>query len=456
VRILIPITGSQGDVQPFIALGVRLREAGHCVRLATHADFAPAVRRRGLEFWAIEDGSRVLHETPDGEKMLRAGGNPFTFMRQFARLREPLMHDMLARCWQGCEGADLVVATSTALMLGQAVAEKAGIPLILASIVPVAFSRSLPHCLFPVVPNWLWARGLYNALTHVVGAEYFWQQVRTAVNRARREVLGLAPFPFLGPPPRLFRELPTLYAYSPAVVAKPADWGGNHHVTGFWFLGSDPGWRPPPGLVDFLEAGPAPVCIGFGSMHHRNAGAVTDLATAALARAGRRGVLLTGWGGLAAPRSTQHVYVTDSAPHDWLFPRAAAVVHHGGAGTTGAALQAGVPSVVVPFMADQPFWGSRVHELGVGPEPIPRRKLTAERLGDALGLVLSDTRMAGRAAALAKRIRDEDGPARAVAVIERHAANTHGGCHDQSPVRALAWQTPGRGLLSSPRAALPG
>jgi UDP:flavonoid glycosyltransferase YjiC (YdhE family) len=419
MRIVIPTTGSRGDVQPYVALGVGLRRAGHDVRLATHADFEPLARRHGLDFFAIEADARALQATAAGRKMVASGDDPFTYIRQYVRLRQPLMHGLMHNCHQACQDADLVVVCTTGFFLAYAAAEKLRLPTFAASYLPMSATRFLPNCLAPEAPAWLPWSGLYNLLSHFVIGEFFWQTLRESVNRARREVLGLPPLPFLGPPPRLLRERPAVYGCSRAVVPRPPDWTEQQQVTGYWFL-DEPDARLPEKVTAFLEAGPPPVYVGFGSMHNHDPEAVTDLVTRALERCGRRGILHAGWDGLGRRHSSEHLFVEEPLAHELLLPHVAAVVHHGGAGTTAAALRAGVPSVVVPYMADQPFWASRVFRLGAGPRPIPRKRLSVGRLAEAVEQAVSDPDMRRRAAVLGRQIRAEDGVAEAVAVIERH------------------------------------
>lgn len=421
MRIVIPTTGSRGDVQPYLALGVGLRAAGHAVRMATHADFANFVRERGLDFYPITGSSRQMHALGAGSDMIHSGGKTLPFLRHFARMREPLLSELMAHCDQACADADLILAAPTAFGVAYSVAEKRRLPLVPSYYIPMTPTRALPSCLGPEPPAWLPGRGLFNLLSHFFVGGYLWNLLRPASNRARAEVLGLPPLPPWGPPLRFFRDFPTLHGYSPLVVPRPADVGVHHVVTGYWFLNTAPGWQPPPKLLDFLASGAPPICIGFGSMHSRDAAQITELVVRALTHCRQRGILLTGWGGLSAALRSDDMFVTETLPHDWLFPRSAAVVHHGGAGTTAAALRAGVPNIVVPFMADQPFWGRRVQRLGVGPAPIPFAELTVQRLADAMQQAIENADIRRSAAWLGARLREEDGIGRAVAVLHEYA-----------------------------------
>jgi UDP:flavonoid glycosyltransferase YjiC (YdhE family) len=417
LRIVIPVSGSRGDVQPYVALGKGLRAAGHEVRVATHRDFAPLVREHGLEFFAVADDSRGLHSGEVARRMNGAGRNPFAYVRELVRLREPIMYDLVARCSAACRDGDFVVLTPTTLLVGLSAAEKWGLPHCITSFLPTAPSRHLANCLFPELPRWVPGRRLYNYLSHLLSGGALWASLRPLINGARRDLLGLPPFPALGPPVAFFEQTPTLAGYSAHVLPRPPDWGANVHVTGYWFLDSPPEWQPLAGLVEFVESGPPPFCIGFGSMSDGDAGQATEVVCRALAASGQRAVLLTGWGALAPAVPSDRVFVAESVPHDWLFPRSAGVVHHGGAGTTGAALRAGVPALAVPFAGDQFLWGRRVFALGVGPRPVPRWKLSAASLADALRTMAGDPEMRQRAAQLGETIRAEDGVGRAVRLI---------------------------------------
>ena len=215
--------------------------------------------------------------------------------------------------------------------------------------------------------------------------------------------------------------MPVLYGFSPAILPKPRDWPENVHICGHWALDEGLGWQPPRELLEFLQAGAPPVYVGFGSMVSRNPGETTMLVREALKLCGARAVVARGWDRQGGQAGTDgQVFEIEQAPHDWLFPKMAAVVHHGGIGTTTAALKAGVPNIIVPFNYDQPFWGNIVYRQGVGPKPIPRQKLTAATLAKAIEESLTDGAMREKAAEMGRQIRMEDGVGNAVRWIDEY------------------------------------
>lgn len=421
MNVTIIAVGSYGDVQPYVALGLGLRDAGHQVRIATHGMFQSQIRGRGLEFSALAGDFRALLASQQGGAFLHRSGNAVQFSRHLVRLLAPLMRHLARDCWSASHDAEALMVNPLGLLAGFHVAEKQRVPLIRAYYVPVSPSRA------PLGEPRRHGRPAgvsLHLLAHLLVRQVFWLLVRPLANGVRRDALDLPPLGLRQPFGRLDAERQLLlYGFSPTLVPRPPDWGPWVHVTGYWFLDRPADWQPPQGLVDFLEAGPPPVYVGFGSMVDRDARATTRVVLEALRQAGRRGVLQAAWGGLSPADLPGNVYAADVVPYDWLFPRVAAVVHHGGSGTTHCGLRAGVPSIVVPFFADQPFWASRVHALGVGPPPIPRRELSPERLAQALRVAEEDAVMRRRAADVGRCVQSENGVARAVEAFNRHVAD---------------------------------
>jgi UDP:flavonoid glycosyltransferase YjiC (YdhE family) len=403
---------SRGGIQPYLALGVGLSSAGHEVRVIAPSDFASMIAERGLSHAPI---------TGDVEAAVRASGGTdklggVSGMRYAAQQMEGRVLGWTRETLEGCEGVDMVTGGIGGMVLGLSVAEKLGVPFIETQLQPLgAPSDTYPGVLFPGTPRWLgrWGRRMSHRLSELG----VWMPFEGAMKKARAQVLGLTGRA------RAADGQPVLYGFSRHVVDVPSSPDRERHVTGYWTLPAAPSWRPPVALERFLERSGPVVSLGFGSMASEDPAAVTALVLGAIRKAGVRAVLLSGWGGLTALTEADDVFCADALPHDWLFPRVRAVVHHGGAGTTGAGLRAGVPSIVVPFGVDQPFWGSRVERLGAGPKPIPRAKLTEQRLADALARTVTDEAMRARAAELGETLRGEDGVASAVAIFDRMASS---------------------------------
>jgi UDP:flavonoid glycosyltransferase YjiC (YdhE family) len=416
MKIAIMASGSRGDVQPYVALSKGLQNAGHDVRLVTAENFKGLAQSAGVPIRTTRGDVQAVAESPEMRALIEKGDFIGMTQLQAKALKAaavPLAEDALA----AAQGIDLILTGLGGLFNGIAIAEKLNIPLMQAYLVPMTPTRDFPSVLLP-------AAGLplpppLARASHYLTQQAIWQGVRAADKIAREQVLGMPPAPFFGPlgNPRL-RQMSVLYGFSPSVIARPSDWGSRIHVTGYWFLDEARDWTPPSALLEFLERGPAPVYIGFGSMGSRKPEETTDIVLKALTQTKQRAVLSSGWGGLRANTLPEHVFMLGSIPHAWLFPRMAAVVHHGGAGTTAAGLRASVPSIIVPFFGDQPFWGQRVAALGVGPQPIPRKNLTAEALAHAIQIAVSDAQMQRKAAELGEKIRAEDGIGAAVKQIE--------------------------------------
>jgi UDP:flavonoid glycosyltransferase YjiC (YdhE family) len=418
MRVTILAVGSRGDVQPYVALGKGLQQAGYRVRIGMPENFKSLAAEHRLDFVAISPSSQQIMAGPFGKATITSGENNFAFVMNLAKMLGEHAQESLQIALQACSDADVIVFNHFAWM-GFHIAEKLDIPAVAAWIYPLNRTRDFP----PLgTPPWLQLGRPFNRQSYVF-YEQLIQYAFSGIFSKWRRTLELPPLPRGGIFSHFYqRKIPVLYAYSPNVVPVPNDWPERYVVTGYWFLDRPSEWQPSADLSNFLADGPPPVYIGFGSMSGDHPQELTDMAIDILKQTGQRGILARGWGGLDVSTAnhllTADIFVVDEAPHDWLFPQTAAVVHHGGAGTTSAGLRAGVPSILVPFSGDQPFWGQRVTALGVGPAAIPYKKLSARRLSSAINTAIRDEALQRRAAALGQQIRSEDGIASAVAAFE--------------------------------------
>lgn len=415
MKIAIIAMGSRGDVQPYIALGKGLKISGYDVRLITHENFNQLVTSHGLEFYPVRGNVQSFLEDPENRKLLESGD----FLAINARAAEATKSAAVS--WAedslvACQEIDLLISGVGGLFLSIAIAEKLNLPLLQAYIFPFTPTKTFPAIVFPPSVDKL--GGMFNWLSHQLFRYIMWLGARAGDRLARQQVLALPKTSFL----KAYRSLnskgyPILYGFSPSVIDEPSDWS-NSHITGYWFLDEEPTWEPPAALLDFLNNGPPPIFVGFGSMVSRNPEETANLVLQAIQLTGQRAILQSGWSGLSQRNLPSTVMMVDSVPHSWLFPRVLAVIHHGGAGTTSAGLRAGVPSIVIPFFGDQPFWGRRLAKLGVAPDPIPRKRLTAERLAAAINEVLSNRKMRECAVNLGIKIRAENGVDTALKIID--------------------------------------
>jgi UDP:flavonoid glycosyltransferase YjiC (YdhE family) len=418
-------SGSRGDLQAFVALGKGLAAAGHEVTVATHAPFESIVRDHGLAFHRLSGDSEQFFRGIAGVALREKWRNPRTLLSFCERFLGPFIDRFLNEALEVCREADAVLYWPF-LRIGPSIAEALRIPCFGVSHYPLPYQRTgaFANSFFSPLRRmeqfpWPLAQ-IYNRFTYAVVEPFFWRIFRENVNRWRREALGLKPLTGREEGRRV-RALPHLLGYSANVLPAPKNWPRQTHVTGYWTLMDREAPVPPPGLEEFLADGPTPVCIGFGSMVGRRPEELTQLSVDALDRAGTRGVLLTGWGGLTTTTLPPSVFQVESVAHEWLYPRVAAVVHHGGSGTTAAAVRAGVPSIITPFGFDQSLWGRRIAELGIGTEPIPQQELTVERLADAIRIATRTESMRSRAAALAIKVRRENGVGRAIELFNQYA-----------------------------------
>ncbi|MES0837429.1 glycosyltransferase [Nocardiopsis tropica] len=421
MHALLLTHGTRGDVQPFLALARALADAGHTATVAGPRSYAALAADHAVAYHPVDDGPNTLMDDPamkgvmeTGLRGLRGAAHTVSLLREITPLMRRVYADMAATVDLG---ADVVVHIPG--MPGAHIAERLAVP-----AVPVALQPSwVPTRAFPA-PGVPWperAPGALNPLTYRLAALALRGQ-RGVAEDLRRE-LGLASRPGRNDP--LLRPdgapATVLHAFSRHLLPAGAHYPPQVRTTGFWFAPPDTAWEPPAELEAFLVAGEPPVFVGFSSLPTLDPAATGRVVTAAVRRAGVRAIVAAGRGGIDAAEAEGDVLLIDRAPHERLFPRCSAVVHHAGAGTTGAAAAAGRPQVVCPFWGDQPFWAARVHDAGVAPVPLGGRRLTEDGLAAALTEALTGPGTAARAAELGERVRAEGGAREAVRVLEEVA-----------------------------------
>jgi len=410
-RIALVTIGTQGDVQPYLALAVALQERGYSVVLGASEEFKDMVEGYGVEFHTLGASIQSFlqqsrFENAMSQSMLINGPS-------LLRQGQQIVDTAARHAWNMCQGADLLILNMNT-SFGIDIAEALHIPAVMVALQPLNSTSEFPLCIYYGADF----GPAFNKLTYTAMTvqQIYYNLPR---NKLRRELMGLESRKKGG----FFRNtdgtpLTTLYAYSEHISPRPRDWPKSAIVTGYWQLKDRSDWQPSEAFRKFLSEGDAPVYIGFGSMPfgaERN----TQILKEAVKLWGGRAVVARGWGGINPHDLPDTIFAIEKAPHDKLFKYVSAVVHHGGAGTTSAGLHLGRPTFVVPQTVDQPYWGRRVYELGTGPKPVRLRKLTPEILAGALADLTTNEAYRRNAAAIAEKLQAEDGTGKAIKVIER-------------------------------------
>lgn len=415
-RIALVTIGTQGDVQPYLALGSSMKAQGYSVVLGASEEFKEMTEKLGLEFVSLGPSIQSFLQ---GSSFQNAMNKSLLINAPSLLRRGQQIIDTAARAaWVMCQDADAIIVNMNT-SFGIDIAEALGVPAIMTALQPLSSTREFPLSMYYVADD---LGPALNKLSYTAATvqQGYWNLPR---NKLRRELMGLDARARGG----VFTNtdgspLTTLYAYSATVSPRPHDWPKTAIVTGYWNLQDASGWEPSPAFQRFLSAGEAPVYIGFGSMPF-GADRNTRILREAVETWGGRAVVARGWGGIDPADLPDSIFPIEKAPHDKLFKYVSAVVHHGGAGTTSAGLHLGRPTFVVPQAIDQPYWGQRVYELGCGPKPVHLRRLTSGILARALADVSTNADYKRNAAEVAEMLKVEDGNGNAIKEIERTMAN---------------------------------
>ncbi len=422
MKLSILLLGTRGDIQPYVALALGLQARGHTVKVAAPLNFRPLVEAHALEYSPVHVDFRHLLESTDTNDLLGTGRNVIRFLAQLRTVAEPILQQIYDDLWAAAQGSDALILTAMTYP-AYFMAQDLGIPAFGSFLQPLIKTTAFPSPLFSTTHTF---GRTVNRWSHQAVYQLFWHLSRASIQRWRARH-GVLPVPSKSPFPAILNgDNPVVCGFSEALVQKPADWHHNIYSTGYWFLDPPPTWSPPASLSNFLADGSPPVCLGFGSMNDSTIDQMYQQAVTVLRKHGIRALLLTGWSNLSDTASlrSRNIYVTESVPHSWLFPRVKAVVHHGGAGTSAATLRAGVPSLVVPFFFDQYFWGRQLEKAGAALSPMLKRAFTASRFETKLLELLHDEALAAHAQRIKRSLGSENGVHNAVAILEGHLLST--------------------------------
>jgi UDP:flavonoid glycosyltransferase YjiC (YdhE family) len=419
LRIVIMITGTLGDVMPFCQMARMLQDRyGHVVRIATHGDLRSAVTKQGVRFYPLGGLAQQMAGWGPSFSLVPRVLLGLAAKAHVSYFKLKVFREIIFSTYGACTEpdpddpaaepfrADAIIANP--MSVGHVhCAEALGIPLHLMFPNPWVATTDYPHSFsgWQYEPNPSRSQRYANFASYKIVDDVLWHSFLTSVNELRTNcrlrTIRLGAF---GGGLVADNQIPFSQMWSPSLCPRPADWPAEASVVGFFF------WDQEASQVDetapeiaallrWLAAGPKPVYVGFGSMPFPGP-ATVDMIAQASERAGVRVLLQSGGGDLSTssgstlPPSLFHI---GRCPHDWLLPRVAALVHHGGAGTVGAGLRLGIPTMCCPFFGDQFFYGAMVARSGAGPPPIPFASLTPAKLAAAFTALLSTPHLDGAA-----------------------------------------------------------
>ena len=427
MKIAITTVGTRGDLQPFIALGLELKDAGHEVRIVSSKNEEAFVKNYNLDFFSLSVDIQKLMDGDEVQEMSK-GNNPLKFILSHlkgSKKLKQLMVETQGEIWTACQSADIIIF-HPGMPLGLFIAQEKKRISVMANPFPVIATKDYPAILFYTSPR---LGKLWNKITHKIFEKLFWSLSKSAVvefwNKTVRTKMNFSVSPIRQ---QIESGMPVINGYSNLFFHQPNDWQKNIHTTGNWFIDKEPNFIPPADLTNFIDNGEPPIYIGFGSMKDISSFKTTlNIINEALEITKQRAVVGLGWSKLSYEENIpDNIFLIESIPHTWLFPKMKTVIHHGGAGTTATGLRAGKSTIIIPHNADQPAWGQRVYELGVGSKPIKKTSLTVDKLASAIHFA-QQANIISNADKLGQELRKENGIANAVKIINDYiTANKNG------------------------------
>ena len=408
MRFSMICIGSTGDVRPYVFLGKELTRRGHDVGICAFEDFRGLIEEAGMRFLPLTGDVRNLMS-----RLMKPGTSGIGYLMQVKQGLHSMLVPFLADLEAACSDCDAIISTYLGMVI-HSMAEVRRVPFIQTHYFPMDPTSAMP---ISSAPGQRAGKG-WNLMTYQLAYLLISTMEMLYLADWRKEQ-GMAPRKMSRKPAYMINghTIPVLYAISPLLMPRPCSWRENIHMTGFWLGEGEADYTPDPALQAFLEAGEKPVYIGFGSMTSGDMGETLEIVLEAIQKSGVRAIISKGWGDVEIPEQ-ENVFLVDYVPHEWLFDHVAAVVHHGGAGTTATGVLARKPTLIIPFGGDQPFWAMRVRMLGLGPKPIRREKLTAVKLSKALHNLVTVKSYQVATREVGERLRNENGKVIAANIIE--------------------------------------
>lgn len=412
MKIAMVAFGSTGDVRPYSFLGKELQRRGHKVTVYATSEFQSMMEKAGLGFHAMPGDAKELMASvmkPD----VKGIGFITQFVKSIKNVLDPLLEDLL----ESTKDADCMIATFFVHVFSS-IAEYHKIPYIQTQYYMMDRNSSAPIAAAPLqrINSKVWSKTSYDIgyLFMNLLEKHYLDDWRIAHGLPALKVQKGPGYQLNG------HTVPVLYVMSPLTMPRPSGWPDNIHMTGYWLSDENAAtdYTPSPELQAFLDAGDPPIYVGFGSMVSGDMKEFLDEVMEGIRLSGVRAILGKGWVSEELQNDNPNLFIADFVPHSWLFTKVRAVVHHGGAGTLAAGICAGLPTLVVPFGGDQPFWANRVRQMGIGPAPLPRNRLTAKRLAKRIQELVGERRYRVAVKELGLRLAMEDGVANAANIVE--------------------------------------